>query len=334
VVVGHSWTLLPAVSTSSPVYVFLYSFHVPAFVLVTGYLSRSFTWSRPHLLALLRTVVVPYVVFETLLAGFRVLVGHERFGPLYLSPHWPLWYLTVLFCWRLATPVLRRVPHPMVLAVVVCLVGGLRTIDTLDLARATGLLPFFVAGLLVTREQLAWLARPRVRAVAAGLLGAAFVAATLVAGHVSKEWLYWRTGYPDLGVPDWLGALVRLGLLPVSGVLALSLLALVPRSQRWFTALGSASLVVYLVHPFAVKAAEYAGIDRLSSWDPVTAFVLVTAGAVALSLLLAAGPVARMLDVLVDPISTLTSDGPAPDLHPHRRAGAEPLPHRDLIRHG
>ena len=36
VVVGHSWTLLPDVSTSSPVYVFLYSFHVPAFVLVSG----------------------------------------------------------------------------------------------------------------------------------------------------------------------------------------------------------------------------------------------------------------------------------------------------------
>ena len=46
VVVGHSWTLLPDVSTSSPVYVFLYTFHVPAFVLVTGYLSRSFTFTR------------------------------------------------------------------------------------------------------------------------------------------------------------------------------------------------------------------------------------------------------------------------------------------------
>ena len=44
--------------------------------------------------------------------------------------------------------------------------------------------------------------------VAAGLLVMAFVAATIVAGPFSKEWLYWRTGYPDLGVPFWLGVLV------------------------------------------------------------------------------------------------------------------------------
>ncbi len=59
VVVGHSWTLLPDVSTSSPVYVFLYTFHVPAFVLVTGYLSRSFTFTRANLRKLVTTVVVP-----------------------------------------------------------------------------------------------------------------------------------------------------------------------------------------------------------------------------------------------------------------------------------
>ena len=71
VVVGHSWTLLPDVSTSSPVYTFLYPWHVPAFVMVTGYLSRSFTFTRETSCRLVTTVVVPYFVFETLLALFR-----------------------------------------------------------------------------------------------------------------------------------------------------------------------------------------------------------------------------------------------------------------------
>ena len=78
VVVGHSWTLLPDVSTSSPVYTFLYAWHVPAFVLVTGYLSRSFTFSRKNLHKLVTTVVVPYFVFESLLALFRIVVGGEE----------------------------------------------------------------------------------------------------------------------------------------------------------------------------------------------------------------------------------------------------------------
>ena len=175
VVIGHSWNLLPDASTSSPVYTFLYAWHVPAFVLVTGYLSRSFTFTRRNLHKLVTTIVVPYLVFETLLALFRTTVGHEDLGMLYLSPHWPMWYLSALFLWRLATPLFKRVPQPVVLAVAVSLVGGLNTLDWLDLPRTLGLLPFFVAGMTMRRQHFEWLAQPRVRVVAAGLLVTAFV---------------------------------------------------------------------------------------------------------------------------------------------------------------
>ena len=178
---------------------------------------------------------------------------------LYISPHWPMWYLTVLFLWRLATPLLTRLRPPvaMAVAVAVCLVGGLNTVAGAGPPPHLGLLPFFVAGLVMTREQFDWLARPRVRVVAAALMVVAFAVATVTAGHFSKEWLYWRTGYPDLGVPFWLGAGVRLGLLVVAGDPgAVSALSLIPRSQRWFTPLGSASLVVYLFHGFFVKGAS------------------------------------------------------------------------------
>lgn len=318
VVVGHSWNLLPDASTSSPVYTFLYAWHVPAFVLVTGYLSRSFTFTRRNLHKLVTTIVAPYLLFETLLALFRITVGHEDLGMLYLSPHWPMWYLSALFLWRLATPAIKRVPHPLVLAVAVSLVGGLNTLDWLDLPRTLGLLPFFVAGMTMRREHFERLAQPRVRVVAAGLLVTAFVAATFLNG-VSKEWLYWRTGYPDLGVPIWLGVLCRAAVMVVAATLALSALSLIPTSQRWFTPLGSASLVVYLFHGFFVKAAEYAGVGDASQHDPVTAFLLVTGAAVLVSLLLSASPVSRRLNRLVDPISTLTADMPGA-LHPtHHR---------------
>ena len=310
VVVGHSWTLLPDVSTSSPVYVFLYTFHVPAFVLVTGYQSRRFTFTRANLRKLVTTIVVPYLVFETLLALFRTVVGHENFGVLYISPHWPMWYLTVLFLWRLATPLLTRMRPgtALALAVAICLIGGLNTVDALDLPRAAGLLPFFVAGLFISREQLDLLARPRVRGVAAALLTLTFFVSLFVAGSFSKEWLYWRTGYPDLGVPFWLGASIRLGGLVVAGLLTLSALSLIPRSQRWFTPLGAASLVVYLFHGFFVKGAEYAGVGSWSERDPVNAFLAVTLAAVGISLLLSATPISRRLNALVDPISTLNAE--------------------------
>ena len=37
VVIGHAWTLLPQTTLNNHVYDFLYAWHVPAFVFVTGY---------------------------------------------------------------------------------------------------------------------------------------------------------------------------------------------------------------------------------------------------------------------------------------------------------
>src|SRR5689334_24479453 len=53
-----------------------------------------------------------------------------------------------------------------------------------------------------------------------------------------------------------------ISVMAVAATLALSALSLIPTSQRWFTPLGSASLVVYLFHGFFVKAAEYADVGR------------------------------------------------------------------------
>lgn len=319
VVVGHSWTLLPDTPSASPTYYALYAFHVPAFVLVTGYLSRGFTFSRANLRKLVTTIVVPYLVFESLLALFRSTVGGESIGgTLYLEPHWPMWYLAVLFTWRLLTPLLKRVPYPMVPAVAVSLLGGLYNGDVLDLARAMGLLPFFVAGLTMTREQFERLADPRVRVAGAVALVGALVAATLLVEPLDKEWLYWRSGYAELGVTLVEGMGLRLLLLVVAGILTLSALSLIPTSQRWFTPLGAASLVVYLFHGFFVKSALYAGVAGPAEQDPVTWFVLLTVGSVGVTLLLSAAPVARRLNTLIDPISTVTADTRgviAPDHH-------------------
>src|SRR5919112_522257 len=71
VVVGHSWTLLPHNVVNDQAYDFLYFWHVPA------------------------------------LALFRVYVGGEQLEDLFRDPHWPMWYLSALFFWRLMPPVLR-----------------------------------------------------------------------------------------------------------------------------------------------------------------------------------------------------------------------------------
>ena len=305
VVVGHSWVLLPDSVVKHWFYDFLYLWHVPAFVLVTGYLSRSFAWTRPHLTRLLTTVLVPYLIFEGLLAAFRVGVGGEKLDGLFADPHWPMWYLAVLFLWRLATPLLRS-PRALPITVAVAVLGGLVPAELFDVSRATGLLPFFTLGLLARREHLEILRTRAARVTGVLLLAVGFVLVGLVDGRMQTEWLYWRSSYAELGATFTEGALIKTGLLVVGTVLGLAFLTLVPARGSWFSRLGAATLVVYLFHGFVVKSAEYAGPLGWADGPLAWVGLLVTATlSVVLALGLAAPPVARRLNLLVDPIGTL-----------------------------
>lgn len=306
VVVGHAWVLLPASDVRDTAYHALYAWHVPAFVMVTGYLSRSFAWTLPRFRALLLTVAVPYVVFEAAMALFRTTVGGEELDRLFLDPHWPMWYLAALFLWRLVTPLFLRIPHPLVVAVTISLLGGYVGGDVLDIARTTGLLPFFVLGLVVRREHLSRLRTRGWRLVGVlGLLGTT-IAAWFLHAPLSMELLYWRSTYAEAGLGDLTGPLARSVLMAVAGLTALGVLALVPRRDGWFTALGPATLIVYLFHGFVVKGVEY--LPPALGWAasmPLAGLVVVTAAAVGVALLLAAPPVARGLNPAIDPLGTI-----------------------------
>jgi fucose 4-O-acetylase-like acetyltransferase len=303
VVVGHSWVLLPDNAATDHLYDFLYAWHVPAFVFVTGYLSRSFVYSRVRMWQLVRTVVVPYLLFEAALALFRIYVGGEQLEDLFRDPHWPMWYLSALFFWRLLTPIFRPMWGGLVVAVGISLVAGMYAGNTLDIARVLGLLPFFVMGLKATPERLEWLRRRPAQVAAVAVFVAIWVATTWTDSWASTEWLYYRSRYDEMGYADDLHALLTRALVLAIGTLgAWAFFALVPRVGGWFTRMGAATLVVYLFHGFFVKGAEYAGFDDWADAHAVVAFGITTVAAVLLALLLAWRPVSSRLTHLVDPL--------------------------------
>lgn len=305
VVLGHFWALLPETALHRQLYDFLYAWHIPAFVLVTGYLSRSFTWTRKRLLDLVTTILVPYVIFESLMALFRIRFGDEQLEGIFADPHWPLWYLAALFIWRLATPVLRAMPAAVPVSIAVSVVAGAYAGDTLDLARVLGLLPFFVLGLKATPEQLTLLRTRTARVAGAVVLAGVLVAARFTDRWIDTEWLYYRARYDELASSDARSMLVRLALIVLGTLAALAFLALVPRVGGWFTRMGVWTLGVYLFHGFVVKTVDYVDYDDWAASRAELSLVVTTALALGLSLLLAWRPLARRLHYLVDPYGHL-----------------------------
>ena len=304
VVVGHAWTLLPDNLVDRWTYDFLYSWHMPAFVLVTGYLSRSFSWTPRRLAALVRTVAVPYVLFEAALAWFRYEVGGVELRELFADPHWPMWYLSALFFWRLMAPAFRRPPAwaALSLAVLISLAAGLWATNILDNARIFGFLPFFVLGLRLEARHWRLLRTRWAAAVGVVTMLGLLVLTRFTDSWIATEWFYYRSRYDALDPHDLRASLIRLTLLGVGLAGAAACFALVPRARGWFSRLGAATLVVYLFHGFFVLSARYQGLEGWTAGHPVVAFPVVTVAAVLLATALAAPPVAARLHPLVDPL--------------------------------
>ncbi len=313
VVMGHALPLFRGDGWNGQLYDFIYLWHIPAFVLVTGYLSRSFAWTRRHLWALFCTIVVPFFVFETAMALWRVQLGgpgnpRQMFDDLYLNPHWPMWYLAALFLWRLATPLLKRHWAAVPAAIATSLVFPVWGSDLLDLNRAVGLLPFFVIGLHLDPAWLKQLQTQAARVVGVGVLLGLFWFAGDTDDWIATKWLWYSFDYQYFGAGLAEGAWNRVRLLVLALVGSFAGLAVVPRRRSWFTDLGAATMVVYLFHGFFIKLAAWWLHGHHPEWTTTYADRALWPGlalAVALALALAWPPVARRLAWLTDPIGSL-----------------------------
>ena len=186
-------------------------------------------------------------------------------------------------------------------AVVISVLAGSFAGDTLDMARVLGLLPFFVIGLQATPERLERLRTRPARTVGVAVMLLMVVLTSYTDRWINTEWLYYRARYDELADDDLRNMVTRLVLIALGTAAALAFLTLVPRIGGWFTRMGAWTLVVYLYHGFVVKSANYLGFDDWADQHAVTSLVVATLGAILLALFLAWDPVARRLNVLVDP---------------------------------
>ncbi|NEB05613.1 acyltransferase family protein [Streptomyces sp. SID13726] len=263
VAVGHAWEPLRDGSRGvSALYLLVYAFHMPAFIVVSGYFSRSFDAGPGRIRRLVTGLVVPYVVFETAYTFFTRWTDQVPDRPVsLLDPLYLTWFLVALFVWRLTTPLWQRVRCPLALALAVAMLATLTPSigDDLDLQRVLQFLPYFVLGLALRPEHFRLLRRRAVRLVAGPVFAIALAAAYWAVPRMSGAWLYHRDSARELGGPAWSGPVMTLVTFGCSLVLVGCFLALVPGRRTWFTALGAGTLYGYLLHGFLVQGARFWG---------------------------------------------------------------------------
>ncbi|MFD1931660.1 MULTISPECIES: acyltransferase family protein [Nonomuraea] len=260
VVMGHSLVPTLNANSSKALYVFIYTFHMPLFVIVSGYLSRNFWNSNAKTNKLVDTFVVPYVIVEVGYAALRFSLG-QKWSLTIIDPAWLNWYLLALLFWRLSTPVWKRMKQPIPVAIAIYLFAGFSQISgDFSMDRFFGLLPFFVIGLVMQPEHFEMLNRTWVKVVSAvTLVGAAGVAIYIGLGKWSLKPFYFKHSYQDMDLSWYMGLGLRAGLLLASLAMCFAFLALVPRGETWFTDLGTRTLYCYLLHGIPVLIAKEMG---------------------------------------------------------------------------
>lgn len=284
VVIGH---VVESIGSywAGALYTWIYAFHMPAFVVITGYLSRSYRNEPRQVGRLLSSVVLPYVIFQCIHAAIRMAMGYDVSLNLW-SPAWTLWFLLSLFFWRLLTPLLRTLRHPLLVALGISLLAPLDAhLDaTLSWGRVLSFLPFFVLGLVATPDNLQRLRDFRFKSLGALLLAAGLALSFITHEKFSATLLFMRGSYDDLGLTSGQGLIVRAAVLLGGTAATLALLVITPQRQYWWTTIGRHSLTVYLLHAAILRPLK--GGEFLESInDPLTTMLAVLA-AILLTILL------------------------------------------------
>jgi fucose 4-O-acetylase-like acetyltransferase len=306
VAVAHAWEpVMEGSRATRALYMVIYTFHMPAFIIVSGYFSRSYQGKPHQLRRLLTGIALPYVVFEVAYSLFARYGNDDPSHPIsLLDPYYLTWFLAALFIWRLTTPLWRIVRWPLPIALVI---GALATLTPnigadLNLARVLQFLPFFVLGLCLKPEHFQMLRRREVRLLAVPFFAVTLVFAYWVAPRMNLGWFYRSSSVQDLGWPWWSGLVVIIAFFGCAVLLSAAFLALVPGRQAWFTVLGAGTISGYLLHGFVVKAGDYWGLFESQKWlgSPV-GLVVVTVCATGMVTLLCSPPVRRALKCVTEP---------------------------------
>ncbi len=263
---------------------YIYLFHMPLFAFVTGYFTKDLRKAREGAVA---KCLFPYLIFQGLyiLMG-RLLIGlglasfnSGVFNGSLLLPSSAFYYLLAVFVWKLSAESFFRFRYPLVLSVVLGLVISLTDMEEFHqgLGAVFSLLPFFVLGVLCTKEQVERIRRmPKWGAVLILLLGI-FPAYYLPYAIHSVRMTYASVGFSALE-----GIMYRLAFYLSAATMGMALLALMPEQKLKISRIGEASVLVYAGSTFLaphgyVLLAGYLGLgeNRVLNLAAIVVYCLV-----------------------------------------------------------
>ncbi|MCU4412516.1 acyltransferase family protein [Acinetobacter sp. WU_MDCI_Axc73] len=264
VVWGHSLErFIGRNDPNSTLLLFIYSFHMPAFIFVSGLLFKNHKLFEK---VLFFTVLA--VLFQILYFCFESFWQYtQNWLSWMIKPYWILWYLWGMVAWSLITPLLMKTHYPLLIAIFASLVIGLSPFNNylFSIGRIFVFLPFFVAGALYGKSFLQDMQNTQYSlCIAAACI---IISITLLALFSPNHyWLYGSLSYQQLQVDAVHGILMRLLLLIIASCGIIALFAYASKLPDFFRSMGENTLAIYLLHGFFIITLTKLVAFTLTNW--------------------------------------------------------------------
>lgn len=315
VVLGHMlWPIAQDSNIAMWLYYVVNGFHMPAFMILSGYLSKRRVQERDNV-AVINHLLTPYLLSQLMIyfvgclvpGALENVVENSTLSMMsFFKPIYALWYIFGMILFNFFCIQVQPQRHPaiwMVVSVAACLVMGIfPTVKFMYLSKMICFFPFFLLGLLLDKSVLERLRKPGILTVLGALVLIAWCAVMyFFRSDINRSLFYMMSRYSDIFSENAIlkGIIGRGCLVLAAPLMLFGLLTVMPRKRTILTRLGERSMYIYILHIFCVYIMRWITGDRMNAnlWQKI----LVVAVAIAIPFLLASNPVRKVFHRILEP---------------------------------
>lgn len=223
-------------------------FHMPAFIFVSGYLSKK----PQNVFKNVKNLLIPYILGYSLTWYTQIWLGKSTAYELLRPTGTVMWYVLALFIYRLTIEGLGKIRFAVPLSIAVALWAGTRAEFStfLSASRIVVFFPFFVAGYLWKSDYITAVRKFKGKWVLVPISGILLVGIPnyMITNNISVAIFRGNHSYRICGLTDPQGIVIRLLMYLVSFIIIYTLLALIPDIKLPITYIGRHTMGIYFFH--------------------------------------------------------------------------------------
>ena len=280
VVFGHCLEpFIKSIPNFKALYNFIYSFHMPVFIMISGMLSSEVLNSnilKKHI----RTLLIPFIVFTVIYESWHYLLfSNTSWYIKELLPHWILWFLSSLFFWRLLHHLVTKIPAFFIISILLSLsIASIPDgIKTFGFLRTFYFWPFFLLGYQFKPILIKFMNSSSKGKVPAWGVVITSLIGFLWFGDFNYKILYGSQTYLDLDQTVLTGTFYRLLTYLISCLICVSVITIIPTKILIPNHWKKNTLYVYLWHGLFINIFKYTKVfDIISTWSTFGLFLTLT----------------------------------------------------------